>query len=98
MNGSGALPAGTINKITWSRYVTLDSPISSPVLAGGRPTRSCCPLVNPHDPNEFRVRMGDPGTDFQELVQTLIISKRYDTRDRDFSAVGYFHIAQITLG
>jgi hypothetical protein len=96
MNGSDAPPASTVNKITWSPYVTLDSPIFSPVLAGGRPTRSCYPLVNPHDPNEFRVRMGDP--DFQELVQTLTISKRYDTRDRDFSAVGYFHIAQITLG
>ena len=35
MNGSDAPPASTVNKITWSRYVTLDSLISSPLLAGG---------------------------------------------------------------
>ena len=29
-------PASTVNKIIWSRYVTLDSLISLPVLAGGR--------------------------------------------------------------
>jgi len=35
MNGSDAPPASMVNEITWSRYVTLDSLISSPVLAGG---------------------------------------------------------------
>jgi hypothetical protein len=35
MNRSDAPPASTINKITWSRYVALDSLISLPVLAGG---------------------------------------------------------------
>ena len=34
MNGSDAHPASTVNKITWPRYVTLDSLISSPILAG----------------------------------------------------------------
>ena len=35
MNRSDAPPASTVNKITWSRYVTLDSLISLPALAGG---------------------------------------------------------------
>ena len=34
MNGSDAHPASMVNKIIWSCYVTLDSLISSPVLAG----------------------------------------------------------------
>ena len=34
MNGSDAHPASTVNKITWPRYVTLDSLISSSILAG----------------------------------------------------------------
>ena len=34
MNRSDAPPASTVNKITWSRYVTLDSLISLPALAG----------------------------------------------------------------
>jgi hypothetical protein len=34
MNGSDAHPASVVNKIIWSCYVTLDSLISSPVLAG----------------------------------------------------------------
>ena len=33
MNGSDAHPASMVNKIIWSCYVTLDSLISSPVLA-----------------------------------------------------------------
>jgi hypothetical protein len=35
MNGSDAPPVSTVNKITWSRYVTLDSLISLPALAEG---------------------------------------------------------------
>ena len=35
MNGSDALPASIVNKITSSGYITLDSLISSPILAGG---------------------------------------------------------------
>jgi hypothetical protein len=35
MNGSDAPPASMVHKITRSRYVTLHSLISSPVLAGG---------------------------------------------------------------
>ena len=35
MNRSDAPPASTVNKTTWSRYVTLDSLISLPALAGG---------------------------------------------------------------
>src|ERR1700723_3664542 len=34
MNGSDAPPASIVNKITWSRYVTLDSLIFYSVLAG----------------------------------------------------------------
>ena len=34
MNGSDAPLASTVNKTTWSCYLTLDSLISSPVLAG----------------------------------------------------------------
>src|SRR6266576_1706412 len=34
MDGSDAHPASMVNKIIWSCYVTLDSLISSPVLAG----------------------------------------------------------------
>ena len=34
MNGSDAHPASTVNKITRPRYVTLDSLISSSILAG----------------------------------------------------------------
>jgi len=45
MNGSDAPPARTVYKITWSRYVTLDSLVSWPVLAGGRLTHWCYPLV-----------------------------------------------------
>ena len=43
MNGSDAPPASTVNKITWSRYVTLDSLISSPLppcTVGGDQARS----------------------------------------------------------
>ena len=35
MNGSDAFPASIVNKIASSRYITLDSLISSPILAGG---------------------------------------------------------------
>ena len=43
MNESDASPAGTINEITWSRYVTLDSLISFSILAGGA-SDLCYPL------------------------------------------------------
>ena len=35
ITGSHAPPASTVNKITWSRYVILDSLISSPALVEG---------------------------------------------------------------
>ena len=44
INGSNA-PASTVNKITWSRYVTLDSLISSPLLAWEASEALMLPLV-----------------------------------------------------
>ena len=35
INALNAPPASTVNKITWSCYITLDSLISLPVLVGG---------------------------------------------------------------
>ena len=45
INESDAPPTSTVNKITWPCHVTLDSLISSPVLVGGRLTRSRYPPV-----------------------------------------------------
>src|ERR1700722_8027281 len=46
INGSDAPLASRVNKITWSRYVTLDSLVSRPVLAWRASDALMLPLVS----------------------------------------------------
>ena len=68
MNGSDALPASTVNKITWSRYVTLDSPISSPVLAGGASNPFMLPPCIIHATQQVKYTSADVG-DFLTYIR-----------------------------